>query len=460
MSAVAQERPLRRKGPARAAVTSALAPIGRRRVALLAAALLLSLVVATPAGARPSGKLVPPSGALLGAWVKPSSGWSRASLVEFEAMIGRKLDIDHRYYGWHESFPYSSDSWDFANGRIPMITWNATGLDGIRSGRYDGLVRSRAAGLKGLGRPLFLRFAPEMNGNWMPWDGYHNNDPGQTNGPAKFVQAWRRIHDIFGSVGASNVVWVWCPNWESVPHTAWNDVRNYYPGDAYVDWVCLDAYNWGTMEWWSRWTSLASMIAPIYRLYGDRKPIMVGETASTEAGGNKGQWIREAENAIKNRFPAVAALVWFNEVKETDWRVNSSSQALAGFQALAHDPYFATNGRPGAVAAPARKARARRCTILGSRRADRLTGTRGRDVICGRGGNDTIDGRAGADVIYGGSGSDRLRGGSGRDRIGGRGGRDVIYARDFTRDAVFGGTGVDSARLDAVDRRASVERRF
>ncbi len=29
--------------------------------------------------------------------------------------------------------------------------------------------------------------------------------------PGEFVAAWRHVHDIFTSVGATNATWVWCP---------------------------------------------------------------------------------------------------------------------------------------------------------------------------------------------------------------------------------------------------------
>jgi beta-mannanase len=75
-----------------------------------------------------------------------------------------------------------------------------------------------------------------MNGDWFPWDeGVNGNTPGQ------FVQAWRHVHDIASAVGATNVTWVWCPNVTPI-----NNLGEFYPGDAYVDWTCLDGYNWGT----------------------------------------------------------------------------------------------------------------------------------------------------------------------------------------------------------------------
>ena len=74
-------------------------------------------------------------------------------------------------------------------------------------------------------RPVHLRPMHEMNGDWYPWGGTVNG-----NSPAQYVQAWRRMHDIFRRVGASNVRFVWSPNNIDVP--ASNRMESYYPGDG------------------------------------------------------------------------------------------------------------------------------------------------------------------------------------------------------------------------------------
>src|SRR5581483_2417544 len=114
----------------------------------------------------------------------------------------------------------------------------------------------------------------------------------------------------------------------------------YYPGDAYVDWVGIDGYNWGTSQSWSSWQSLADIVGPVYRDYAAKKPIMVAETASAEAGGDKAAWIQAAASSLARDFPAVRAFLWFEVSKETDWRVESSTSALAAFRTLAQSAYF------------------------------------------------------------------------------------------------------------------------
>jgi Glycosyl hydrolase family 26 len=301
--------------------------------------------LAAPPPSRPGGRLVPSNGVLLGGYIAPDAdGWSPAKVTSREAQLGRRLAIDHRYYRWTTRFPAPAEAWDVRTGHLPMITWEPWGttLDRIAAGADDGTIRARAAAVAAFGKPLFLRWGQEMNGDWYPWDGSHNGSPGSLDGPGRYVAAWRHIHQIFSAAGATNAVWVWCPNAESVPNQPWNAYQRYYPGDDVVDWVCIDGYNRERASW----KAFTTIFAPVYTTYARRKPIMVGETASVEgAPGQKAQWISEARRAVRSSFPSIAALLWFDTVKDGNgWRVDSSATSLAAFRSLALDPYF----QPGA----------------------------------------------------------------------------------------------------------------
>jgi hypothetical protein len=269
--------------------------------------------------------------------------WNRSEVTSFEAMIHRRITLDQRYPSWTEMFPNANDQWDVDNGRIPLNTWEPWGttLRSIALGVYDDLIRAHADAAKMFDRLFFIRFGHEMNGNWYPWSGAHNNDHPLTDGPSKYVAAWRHVHDIFAQEGANNAVWVWCPNRISVPNDPWNDYHNYYPGDAYVDWVCIDGYNRGPATSRGSGNSFSSLMSPIYATYATSKPIMIGETSSVERGVSKARWIADAESGIKSKFPSVAAFVWFNARKTYDWRAQSSESALDAFTRLANDPWFA-----------------------------------------------------------------------------------------------------------------------
>jgi len=279
--------------------------------------------------------LFPEDGALLGAFV------GTGPAADFEMALGRKLSVRLSYYGWPHDFTGGATSEDIAAGRIPYITWEPqeVTLDAIISGSEDALIEQRALGLKAHGVPIMLRWAHEMNGDWYPWGGANNGGEGV--GPAKYIAAYRHIHDVFAAAGASNVLWVWCPMDAHSPYEPWNHFSNYYPGDEYVDVAAVDGYNWGSTQPWG-WNSFESIFDEFYAAYaGSGKPIMVGETASTEEGGDKAAWITDMHSVIKASMPALKVLVWFHIDKETDWRVNSSTAAQTAFQAVASDPYFA-----------------------------------------------------------------------------------------------------------------------
>jgi Glycosyl hydrolase family 26 len=320
----------------------------RRTRALLLVVFVAVFTLPGAACARPGGKLVPATGAYLGAYTEGGT----TGFTNLEGLVGRKLKIDHHYQGWTSTWPSSRDSWDVANGRLPMVSWSYSGaglLSGITSGKYDSLLRTRARAVKAFGNSIFIRWGWEMNGDWFTWSGSQNNSAGKTDGPSKFVAAWKRMHDIFVAEGATNAVWVWCPARVSNPNVSWNSTGNYYPGDSYVDWACTDIFNWGTSQSWSRWTSFSDLFRPFYSSWGSRKPILLAEVGSAEKGGSKQAWIDAARSALKQSFPSVAAVVWFNSIASgespststaVDWRVNSSSGALTAFRSLGADAYF------------------------------------------------------------------------------------------------------------------------
>ena len=171
------------------------------------------------------------------------------------------------------------------------------------------------------------------------------------NDPTRYVAAYRHIHDIFVAAGATNARWVWAPNADSHPGgtsaTSWNNWRSYYPGDAYVDWVGIDGYNWGTVEG-NVWQSPEAIFGPVYRDYAGRKPIMLAETSSVESGGSKAAWVSSLSTWVK-AHAAVQALVWFDTNESSthlDWRIDSSAASLTAFKSLATDGWFARTTLP------------------------------------------------------------------------------------------------------------------
>ncbi|MCO4239576.1 glycosyl hydrolase [Pseudarthrobacter raffinosi] len=224
-----------------------------------------------------------------------------------------------------------------ARGAVPLITWEpwawgggmeqpAYSLDRIAAGDFDAHITQWGQALAAWGQPVQLRFAHEMNGNWYPWaEGVNGNQPGD------YVEAWRHVHNIVAATGASNVSWVWSPN---VPYYGSTDLAGLFPGAGYVDVVALDGYNWGTSASWSGWISPQDLFAPgiaQLRTLAPGVPILISETASSEAGGNKAAWNTELVSYLAAQ-PDVVGFVWFHLQKETDWRINSSGTSASAFK--------------------------------------------------------------------------------------------------------------------------------
>lgn len=224
-----------------------------------------------------------------------------------------------------------------ARGAVPLITWEpwawgggteqpAYSLDRIAAGDFDAHVTQWGQALAAWGHPVQLRFAHEMNGNWYPWaEGVNGNQAGD------YVSAWRHVHDVVAATGAGNVSWVWSPN---VPYYGSTDLAGLFPGVGYVDVVALDGYNWGTSASWSGWISPQDLFAPgiaQLRALAPGVPILISETASSEAGGNKAAWNAGLVSYLAAQ-PDVVGFVWFHLQKETDWRINSSATSASAFK--------------------------------------------------------------------------------------------------------------------------------
>lgn len=280
---------------------------------------------AAPGNASVTGPLVPAQGVLLGHY------YGNGSTAQTDKRIGRKPAVHLTYYDFKSDWIKSpANTSDFADGRIPLVNVEPNNINftDIANGKYDALLRKRADDAKALGKQFFLDFAAEMNGD-EGWGG-HN--------PAKYIAAWHHIHDIFVARGATNAVWAWCPNNEDAESSP--AAMQYYPGDQYVDWTGIDGYNWGTSDPDFGWQSFRGVFADVYsQLAAKGKPIIIAEMASDEAGGSKATWINNIIPTLKNNFPLIKAIVWFDEDKERHWQITSSSSALAAYQKMAKDTY-------------------------------------------------------------------------------------------------------------------------
>jgi hypothetical protein len=306
-----------------------------------------------------------------GAYIKGSTyglsdaPWNTTTIDKFESHAGKKISILHWGQPWwnctssgcgYQYFQTQQTQFQAMRNRgiIPLVDWSSWDLSAtsklnqpkfslaaIIRGDHDAYIRQWASQAKAWGHPFFLRFDWEMNGSWFPWSEKVNG-----NSAGQYVKAWRHIHDIFTNVGAKNVTWVWCPN---ILYSNAIPLDGLYPGGSYVDWTCMDGYNHGTNPTKpDKWHNFKDMFTPTYNALltvAPAKPIMIGETASTEYGGSKAAWITNAFTTyLPTNFPKIKAVLWFNwNCDGMDWVIETSSTAQSAFAKAIASPYYAKN---------------------------------------------------------------------------------------------------------------------
>jgi hypothetical protein len=231
-------------------------------------------------------------------------------------------------------------------GSIPMITWEPwvkdfdsslrpnlppvsereyASLAAIARGDYDFYVTSWAAEAARYGKPVYLRFAHEMNDPYRyPWG------PQNGNRPDDFIAAWKHVHLIFQKMNATNVMWVWSP------HISMPWFEYYYPGPEWVDWIGTGVLNYGDVAPWSRWWTFHQILEKAYpTLKALNKPIMITEFGTLTSGGDAAQWYRGAFHDLHEKYGAVRAVIFFNQTHDVtlstqplDWSPLQSAGAM------------------------------------------------------------------------------------------------------------------------------------
>jgi len=266
----------------------------------------------------------PVGNALLGAYA-PAGVWNGlAPLRALEARVGRRFDVAHWFTSWDFGFDPIPVHDVLMTGRIPLISWQPTNhpVSAIAAGDHDDYVRSWARGVADAPGLVYIRPFPEMNGEWVSWNG----------DPATFRRAWRHVASIFAAEGASNVRWVFGPNVTDEPRSEANRMEHYYPGHDVVDVLALSGFNWGATRPSIGWRSFEQIFERGYARLTELgpQPVWLAEIASSDEGGDKAAWVRNM--FASTAFPRLQAIIWFDEDKEADWRVASAPDVVAAFR--------------------------------------------------------------------------------------------------------------------------------
>ena len=320
---------------------------------VLTLALLGSLLPKGAAGAATTGPpaiLIPSSGAYLGARVGQRGSETLLQAIQrVESQIGRQFAIDHFYYQWSSTFPNSNVSASVSQGRIPLINWKSgASWSAIASGQQDATIITHADALKSAGYPVYLAYHHEPE-----------DDLDTYGSPTEYAAAFRRVVEVFRSRGVTNVAFVWnMMGWTFDPRSGRNP-NEFYPGDAYVDIVGADGYNWYPDKAGSTW----SLFRDIFKETNDfavahGKPWMIAEYGCQEdpaVPGRKGDWFRDALATAKT-WPSLKAMIYFDQDKDEDglykWMTDTSSSSMSAYREIANDPFFKPSTRSGAQPPP------------------------------------------------------------------------------------------------------------
>lgn len=271
-------------------------------------------------------------------------------VIDLENRLGATLPLVQLYTAWgdkpEQRFPIRliRAVWDL--GSVPVVTWepwladfenqlhphlplrqsrDRGGLAAIARGDYDFYINAWARDAAAWGKPIFIRWAHEMNDPYRyPWGP-------QNNKPEEYVAAWRHVVERFRLAGAHNVLWVWSP------HIAYEYSEYFYPGDDVVDWVATGTLNYGSVAYWSRWWTFKE-------IYGDKrerltrwnKPVMIAEFGTLAVGGNRDIWLRDALTDLPREYPEIKALLFFNSSSDAtityqrlDWSFTTDSTSVS-----------------------------------------------------------------------------------------------------------------------------------
>ncbi|HWG23581.1 glycoside hydrolase family 26 protein [Actinospica sp.] len=239
---------------------------------------------------------------------------------KFAGWVGQKPNLLGQYLAWGTSFDTQAASNAWSYGAMDFVVWEPwnTSLANIAAGDSDTYITSFATAVRTLNVPIALSFGHEFNGNWYPWGTSKST-------AADFVAAWKHVHDLFAAAGATNVIWIWDPN--DIYPVSNVQLKQYYPGDTYVDWAGVTGY-W-TADGPHTYSSLYLPTLDEIREFTE-KPFIIAET-SVEAGTDEDQSLKDLFNAV-DQHSDILGFVWYDYNKGGDWRIENRPALQSEFQ--------------------------------------------------------------------------------------------------------------------------------
>jgi hypothetical protein len=281
-----------------------------------------------------------------------------ATIQSLETSVARPFEYIRVYRLWDDTFPDSDANWMESTGHSLFLSVKAKLNNGNNvsyqqianaqpgSAPYTNMVRWATA-IKGYNGPIYLSF---------------NHEPDTSNSQAsgnatQFIAAYRKFVTVMRAQNVTNARFAFTTavrNYSISPSNA-KYAPQYYPGDAWVDVIAIDAYNMycraknGTFP--NPWRSLATVLAP-FMTFAAQHPgpdLVMAEWGTPEDPANanrKAQWITDARALLKQpAYQRFIGISYWSHLSHTyegcDFRVTSSTPALNAFKAMANDPFYA-----------------------------------------------------------------------------------------------------------------------
>jgi hypothetical protein len=318
----------------------------------MAVTLVVAITLAGAAATTSAADETTPQPLAFGAYAQRRAGQSERAAVEaLEAQIGRSLEVVRVFETWEQQFPDSYHTWLRDSGHSIIlsikprrsngstVSWSSI-ANATPGSPVDLEIRSWARRIKNYGVPLqvTLHHEPESGNNGLASD---------------YIAAWRHWVDVFREEGVTNADFMWILT--SYAFRVSPSDRRYapewYPGDAWVDAIAADAYNWYSCRDGinTAWKSLEQLIEPV-RAFGALHPdksLWLAEYASAQDPARpdrRGEWIDDVRELFKQPgWEQFDGILYFNTDGRGDcvWFTDGDAGTLERFRAMAQDPFYA-----------------------------------------------------------------------------------------------------------------------
>ncbi len=284
-----------------------------------------------------------------------------ASATAWEGKAGHRIHRVHRFYDFTTpAYLWTNEVPTILNAKYKlMLTMQPTlgnnkvsVLKDIYSGVMDPYIDVSIKGVLSVktafpNADIWMRFGHEMNGDWYPWGSSFNQ--GTTarhlgNTPQDYINAYRHVVDRFraAGLGSKMVKWVFSPNvWPT------DNFSEFYPGDTYVDMISVSGFNFGTQTTlhptltWQSFNQIHQFTYNRLTTLHPTKPYFIAGISCAElapVGKSKAAWIDDMTLQLKNGYPQLIGVFWFDVNKkaagEANWRIDSSPQSLGAIQLM------------------------------------------------------------------------------------------------------------------------------